>query len=109
MTTTTNSNKFNFFVPLDLEKGSDGKGGTLIKIKGIASSEAEDSDGETLIPAGFDFGPLLKSGFLNWNHQAGKSAKAICGEPTSAKIINNGKDFYIEGFLYPNAQGKEVA
>lgn len=109
MTTAINSNKFNFFVPLDLEKGSDGRGGTLVKIKGIASSESEDSDGETLIPSGFDFGPLLKTGFLNWNHQATKSAKAICGEPTAAKIINGGKDFYIEGFLYPNAQGKEVA
>jgi len=105
----TTSNKFNFFVPLSFEKGTDGKGASVVKIKGVASSEAEDSDGETLIPAGFDFGPLLKTGFLNWNHQAGKSAKAICGEPTSAKIINNGKDFYIEGFLYPNAQGKEVA
>lgn len=106
---TATSNKFNFFVPLSFEKGTDGKGVSIVKIKGVASSEAEDSDGETLIPAGFDFGPLLKTGFLNWNHQAGKSAKAICGEPTSAKIINNGKDFYIEGFLYPNAQGKEVA
>lgn len=104
------SNKFNFFVPLNIEKGKDSKGGDLVKIKGIASSSsAKDSDGETLIPSGFDFAPLLKTGFLNWNHQATKSAKAICGEPTAAKVINGGKDFYIEGVLYPNAQGKEVA
>jgi len=109
MTTATNSNKFNFFVPLAFEKGLDNKGKAITKIKGIASSAAEDSDGETLIPSGFDFSPLLKTGFLNWNHQATKSAKAICGEPTAAKIINDGRDLYIEGFLYPNAQGKEVA
>jgi hypothetical protein len=99
------SDKFNFFIPLDIEKGADGQ---LTKIKGICSSDKEDSDGETLIPAGFDFAPLLKSGFLNWNHQARTTSKAICGEPTSAAIINGGKDFYIEGVLYPNTEGKHI-
>lgn len=102
-----NKDIFNFFVPLDFEKG--GEGGELVKIKGVASTDAEDSDKETLIPAGFDFEPLLKSGFLNWNHQARTTSKAICGEPTSAKIVNGGKDFYIEGVLYPNEEGKRVA
>lgn len=101
-----NKGKFNFFVPLNIEKG--GENGKLVKISGIASTDAEDSDQETLIPAGFDFTPLLKSGFLNWNHQARTTSKAICGEPTSAKIINNGKDFFIEGVIYPNEEGKNV-
>lgn len=96
--------KFNFFVPLDIEKGTEE--GKLVKIKGIASTDSEDSDGETLIPAGFDFQPLLKSGFLNWNHRARDTSKAICGEPTSAKVIGN--EFHIEGVLYPNAEGKNV-
>lgn len=100
------ADKFNFFIPIDFEKS--GVAGSLTKIKGVASTEAEDSDGETLIPAGFDFAPLLSTGFLNWNHQAKTSAKAICGEPTAAKIINNGKDFYIEGVIYPNEEGKNV-
>lgn len=98
------NNKFNFFIPLDIEKaGEDGK---LVKIKGIASTEAEDSDGETLIPEGFDFRPLLKNGFLNWNHRARDTSKAICGEPTDAKVIGN--EFHIEGVLYPNTEGKNV-
>jgi len=99
--------KFNFFIPLELEKGTEENGG-LVKISGVASTDAKDDDGETLIPAGFDFAPLLQSGFLNWNHQARTTSKAICGEPTSAKIINNGKDFFIEGVIYPNAEGKNV-
>lgn len=103
---TAASNKFNFFIPLNIEKG--GENGQLVKISGVASTDAKDSDGETLIPAGFDFAPLLQSGFLNWNHQARTTSKAICGEPTSAKIINDGKDFFIEGVLYPNEEGKNV-
>ena len=99
-------NKFNFFVPLEIEKG--GEDGKLVKISGVASTDAQDSDEETLIPAGFDFGPLLKSGFFNWNHQARTTSKAICGEPTAAKIIDNGKGFFIEGVLYPNEEGRNV-
>lgn len=102
-------NKFNFFIPATFEKSTDEAGKAIVKLKGVASSDKEDSDGETLIPQGFDFQPLLKTGFLNWNHQASKTAKAICGEPTFAKIIDNGKSFYIEGFLYPNEEGKYVA
>lgn len=101
--------KFNFFIPLELEKSKGADGKELVKIKGVASSNVKDSDGETLEPAGFDFKPLLESGFLNWNHQGQKTSKAICGEPTTAKIINQGKDFYIEGFLYPNEEGKYVS
>ena len=104
-----NQDKFNFFVPFELEKGKDKTGKPLMKIKGICSSISEDSDGESLDPAGFDFKPLLEKGFLNWNHQANTNAKAIVGEPTHAAVINDGKDFYIEGFLYDNEQGKAVA
>lgn len=75
-----------------------------MKVKGICSSATEDSDGETLHPSGFNVSPLLSTGFLNYNHQAQKTASAIIGEPTKAEIINNGKDLYIEGFLYPDSE-----
>lgn len=93
--------KFNFFVPFTLEKGS--KPGQEMRIKGIASSEVEDSDEQTLVPSGFDVSPLLSKGFLNYNHKSSESAAAIIGEPTKAEIINDGKDLYIEGFLYPDS------
>lgn len=95
------NNNFNFFVPLEFEKGSSAS--KEMKIRGICSSQSEDSDGETLYPAGFNVTPLLATGFLNYNHQASKSAAAIIGEPTKAEIINDGRDLYIEGFLYADS------
>lgn len=88
--------KFNFFVPASFEKS--GESGELF-IKGIASSEAEDTDGEFLDPSGFDFRPLLETGYFNWNHQAQKSPGAILGRPTTARITKN-NEFYVEGKLY---------
>jgi hypothetical protein len=101
--------RFNFFVPLQFEKGSDGNGKYLLKIKGIASSKTEDSDGEVLDPIGFDVDPLLKSGMINWNHQGSKTSAAICGKPTFAKVINNGQDLYLEGVIFNNTEGRSVS
>lgn len=89
-------NKFNFFVPASIEKS--GETGELF-IKGIASGPSKDSDGENLDPSGFDFEPLLRSGYFNWNHQAQKSPGAILGRPTHARITES-NEFYVEGFLY---------
>ena len=91
------NDKFNFFVPAKFEKS--GENGEM-KISGICSSSVEDSDGETLEPSGFDFQPLLEKGYYNWNHQASKDPGAILGRPVKASIINQGKEFYTEGFLY---------
>lgn len=99
-----NKNKFNFFVPISFEKAGDTE--APMKIRGICSSEVEDADGEILEPSGFDFAPLLSTGFFNYNHRGNKDPGAIIGEPTHASVINSGKDLSIEGFLYPNAQGK---
>lgn len=95
----SNKEKINFFIPLELVKGQDGEVGEM-KIKGICSTVAEDTDGETLLPSGFDFQPLLEKGFLNWNHQSNKNPSAIIGRPTRAEIVNDGNAFYIEGVLY---------
>lgn len=100
-----NENDFSFFVPATLEKAKNKKGVTEMRIKGIAStSSAEDSDGETLHPEGFDVEPLLRKGFLNWDHQSKKNANAIVGEPDVAQIVNGGRDLYIEGFLYQDSE-----
>jgi hypothetical protein len=96
------TDNFNFFIPVEIVKGS--KPGQEMKIKGVCSSEVEDTDGEVLVPAGYDITPLLTSGFLNYNHQANKDASAIIGEPTKAEIRNDGKDLYIEGFLYSDSE-----
>lgn len=98
----SNLEKFSFFVPATLEKGSK-SGVEEMRVKGIASSLAEDTDGQTLDPAGFDFTPLLNRGFFNWDHQAKQRASAIIGEVDFAELRNNNRDFYIEGFLYPDS------
>lgn len=103
------SDKFNFFVPANLEKGKDKDGNEITWIDGIASSSSvKDSDNETLFPSGFDYAPLLESGFFNYNHKANVTSKAIVGQPTEAKIVNGGRDFYVKGFIYPNEEGKSI-
>lgn len=95
----------NFFLPVDFEKAKDKKTGKeIMKIKGIASTMDQDSEGEILEPIGFDLSRFMKIGFLNWNHQAKNAgakggAEAIVGEPTLAKITPKG-ELYVEGQLY---------
>lgn len=93
--------KFNFFIPADFSKS--GENGEM-KISGICSSKTEDTDGETLDPSGFDFSPLLEKGYFNWNHQANKSADAIIGRPTEAKVVNGGNDLWVGGVLYKGSE-----
>lgn len=97
--------RFNFFVPIELEKAGNGE---KMKIKGIASTADKDTQGETLIPAGFDLKRFLTQGFLNWNHTSKTDPTSIVGEPTTAKITKDGH-LYIEGELYSDSpKAKEV-
>lgn len=89
--------KFNFFLPIELEKA--GKDGEEMKIRGIASTADEDVQGETLLPSGFDLKRFLTQGFLNWNHTAKSDPSSIVGEPVKAEITKDNK-LYIEGVLY---------
>lgn len=100
--------RFNFFVPCEIEKAKKGDEDTVTHIKGIASSAVADSDEEILLPEGFDFKPFLQKGILNYNHQSGKTSAAIVGQPTHGEVVNQGKDFYIEGIIYPNDEGKSI-
>src|SRR5574343_665823 len=93
-------NNFKFWVPLDsIQKSKDENGKDVMKIGGIASTNAKDSDGEFLDPNGFDVSYFKNQGFLNWHHQAKNDPTAIIGEPTKAEIRKEG--LYIEGLLYP--------
>jgi len=92
---------FRFFIPLDtLEKAKDKNGNEIMKIGGIASTSAEDADGEFLDPKGFDLSYFVNSGFFNYNHQSKTDPNTIIGEPTKADITSDG--LYVEGFLYPD-------
>ena len=95
---------FEFWCELDrVEKAVDEKTGEeIMLLGGIASTADEDSDGEFLDPKGFDIRPLLKSGLVNWHHQAKTNPGTIVGEPTKAEIRKDG--LYIETKLYPHSQ-----
>jgi len=98
-----NTEKFSFFVPAIVKSGEKGQ----LTIEGICSSISKDSDEEELDPTGFDYRPLLESGWFNYNHQGGKDPSAILGRPTEAKVVNNGKDFYVKGFLYKGLKASQ--
>lgn len=100
---TKDINNFNFWCPVEISKAIDeNTGEELMLLGGIASTADEDSDGEFLDPKGFDIRPLLKSGMVNWHHQAKTCPGTIVGEPTKAEIRKEG--LYIETKLYPSSQ-----
>ena len=97
-------NRFNFWFPI--EKAQEiidpDTGEVRMLLGGIASTADEDSDGEFLDPKGFDIEPLLKSGMVNWHHQAKDQPAAIIGEPIKAEIRPEG--LYVETELYPSSK-----
>ena len=96
-------NRFNFWCPIEKSKSIDPTTGeTIMRLGGIASTADEDSDGEFLDPKGFDIRPLLKSGLVNWHHQAKGQPATIIGEPSKAEITPQG--LYIETDLYPSSK-----
>lgn len=73
-------------------------------VRGYASTENLDQQGETILQNGLDFAPLMKSGFLNYDHQksnhpelAGVSMPIIVGVPT--KVERRDKGWWVEGEL----------
>ena len=103
-TKTSTVDKFTFWCPLDIQKAAidPETGQEIMRLGGIASTSDEDSDGEFLDPKGFDIKPLVKSGMVNWHHQAKGQPATIIGEPSKAEIRPEG--LYIETDLYPSSQ-----
>lgn len=91
----TTKDTFKFILPADLEKGKDGS----YRVKGLASTERVDLQGETIIQKGIDLTPIdKKKGILNWDHQKG---------PENTIGLLDGyqrteKGLYIEGRLFKN-------
>ena len=95
---------------IDLAKSEDASD-TKRYIDGLASSEDLDAQGEAVIQKGMILDPLLKSGWINWDHLQG--AKYLIGEPTEAQVVriedhprlrgravSKGTGLYFKGFLY---------
>ena len=97
---------FNFIIPAEvIEKSYKDKDGSVKKdmyIKGIASTDDQDIEGETLEPSGYNLDVFLKNGTLNYEHLSKRSPKYIIGEPINAYIKDN--KMFLEGKLWSNSE-----
>lgn len=100
MQTTHTEDQVLFELPVELELKKSADGGRRI-VRGYASTENVDQQGEVILQNGIDFRPLLKSGFLNYDHQYktinGAKMPIIIGYPTRAEIRDKG--LWVEGEL----------
>ncbi|HMV01719.1 MAG TPA: hypothetical protein PLJ37_00560 [Chitinophagales bacterium] len=89
---------FNFFVPFDLEKAkADGEW----RIRGIASTDHMDLQGEIVRQNSLDISPLLDGkGLFNWDHMSGP--ENIVGKIDKADIKQDG--LHVEGYLFKNSE-----
>lgn len=86
------NDKFNFMMPMDIAKSEDGEDRWMIR--GYASTDAQDRQGESLVQKGLDFSDFVNHGFFNYDH----NNSIILGYPTDAcKVDDNG--FWVEGEL----------
>lgn len=113
MTIEGNQTLFEVPIELKLEKSASGEGRRMVR--GYASMEKMDQQGEIILQGGIDFSPLLKSGFLNYDHQTlttvpGVRMPTIVGYPTKAEIRDKG--LWVEGELLksddPNPQSEQL-
>lgn len=102
-------NDFNFYVGFDEEtediikssakhKGS--KRYDKMILKGLASDNSKDKQGETLEPSGYQIEDFLSDGLINLEHYTSRKGDSQywIGEPTDA--IVKGDEFYIESKLW---------
>lgn len=115
-----------FELPVELElRKSQGSSTPRRILRGYASTASKDQDGETVLQHGMDFSPLLKSGFMNYDHQGkclqcqvvsdrpvcpscGSRAKMpiIIGYPLSAEIRDKG--WWLESEIFNGAAAVDV-
>ncbi len=92
-----NSKNFNFCIPLDFSKASNGDW----RIKGLASTEHLDLQGEIVRQNSLDITPLKEGrGLLNWDHKDGP--ENILGAVDGAELTEKGLE--VEGYLYKNSE-----
>ena len=76
----------NFLIDLPLEKSADASEERWL-VQGIASCEVEDADGEEVIQKGLDTEPLMRCGYINWDHHDKEGPAYLIGEPIEVKVV----------------------
>lgn len=77
----------NFILDIPLEKAKDADAEHWI-VQGIASCEVQDQDGEEIIQKGIDCDPLMKSGYINWDHKDKDGPAYLIGFPVEFRLVN---------------------
>jgi hypothetical protein len=86
-------------------------------VSGIASEETPDQVGETVVHNGVNFAPLLKTGYINYDHLSHPSRsdlgpEALIGVPTDARLTKSDAGvpaLYVEGYLFDDPVLKPLA
>jgi len=94
------SKKFKFHVPMELIKGKN-EDLDEWRIKGVASTDDEDLQGESVDQSGLDITPLKTGrGLFNFDHQRGP--ENVLGQVEDADFIDNGgkKALLVKGYLF---------
>lgn len=98
-----NEKNFNFAFPVDLYKGkTEGEW----RVRGIASTEHLDLQGEVVRQNGLDITPLKEgNGLFNWDHKDGPQNILGCIDLAD----KTAKGLYVEGYLFKDSdQAKSV-
>lgn len=94
------------FVPnLSISKSEKGSNDKEWYVKGYASTDAVDTDGESIKPSGIDYSYFKDNGWITYEHEQG--AASIIGVPLADKIRTDDHGLYLEGVLLkdmPKAQ-----
>ena len=80
------------------------------RIGGIVSTDHMDRQQERILQGGLDFGPFLKGGWFNDNHDS--ATDAVVGYPEKAELrtLKDGAQaWYVEGHLLPEGHGRSDA
>lgn len=90
-----------FYMPVEFDLAKSESSGKRC-VKGFASTEDLDKDGEQVLQKGLDYGYLRDEGYLNYDHQYLKSvngarAPIIIGFPTKVEMQDRG--LWVEGEL----------
>jgi len=95
--------KFTFHVPIELIKGQESE--ETWKVRGIASTEDQDLQGESVMQEGLDISALKAGrGLFNWDHQ--KGPENVLGQIEDAEFISydGKKALQVEGYLFKHQE-----
>lgn len=104
---------FRSWIPFDvvgLEKGADGE--ERVRIRGIASTEHQDQDGDTIVQDGLDWSYFLKRGWFNDNHSKGTVTLGYPDKVYPVTVDDGGQKVRataVEGYLLGTGEAKEIA